>query len=485
MKKVFLIIITLVLSTLLFACDEGEQPVEEFVLPALQGKTKSEVLSTLSGTPITFTFDEVVAFNIPEDTFVQYGDNLKPGSKVAHGTSIVIYFSVHKNILPDLTGKSQSQVLTTLNNNYKLGTIDVRRVDSDEVEPGYFVGYGNGYVPGYEVPIDTEIIVYIAQEPAANYPVFFSKYLQGPNGNNALEIFNNTDEPVDLSKFKINLYLNGSEQISSSIPLSGTLGPKETFIIANSNASNDVKELADITGTLNFDGNDHIVLAFTDNRKIDAIGTYKSALTNLDGRILVRKPTSTKGVQEDFNVNDWNIYHKGYIEVFGEHPVQYPTTFTFDKSYLAKNYFEQPTGAVRVKYISNNDGDTARFRLYDTNQELDESVRFVGIDTREMNSGDPMAAAAQVYLQSLLMNATEIYLQWDPSTELHENYGRYLGLVWADGVLTNYMMVLNGYSQSAYNDPKETFIYEGVTMNQWFRNAEAHAKSLGLGIWAA
>jgi len=168
MKKVFLIIITLVLSTLLFACDEGEQPVEEFVLPALQGKTKSEVLSTLSGAPITFTFDEVVAFNIPEDTFVQYGDNLKPGSKVAHGTSIVIYFSVHKNILPDLTGKSQSQVLTTLNNNYKLGTIDVRRVDSDEVEPGYFVGYGNGYVPGYEVPIDSEIIVYIAQEPAAN-----------------------------------------------------------------------------------------------------------------------------------------------------------------------------------------------------------------------------------------------------------------------------------------------------------------------------
>ena len=30
-----------------------------------------------------------------------------------------------------------------------------------------------------------------------------------------------------------------------------------------------------------------------------------------------------------------------------------------------------------------------------------------------MSSGDPMAAAAQVYLQSLLMNATEIYLQWD------------------------------------------------------------------------
>ena len=72
-----------------------------------------------------------------------------------------------------------------------------------------------------------------------------------------------------------------------------------------------------------------------------------------------------------------------------------------------------------------------------------------------------------------------------PSTGLYENYDRYLGLVWADGVLTNYMMVLNGYSQSAYNDPQETFIYEGVTMNQWFRNAEAHAKSLGLGIWAA
>lgn len=482
MKKVFLLMITLLFTSLLIACN-GNEPVEEdFLLPVLQGKNKAEVLNELTGAPITFTFDDTVNFSIPEGTFAGYGDNLRPGNKVAKGTEIVIYFAIHKNILPDLSGYTQDEAINKLKT-YRLGAIDIRYIEVDDIEPGLFSNYGNGYLPGMEVPVDSDIIIFIAVEPTANHGVFISKYMQSPENNNALEIYNNTDKDVDLSKYVIDIYLNGSQTVSSTIQLSGILKAKETFVIAHTNAKTETLQKSHMTANLNYDGNDYIALAFKDHRIIDAVGMFGWALTTLDNRVIVRKDT-TKIASNEFKINEWNTYAKDYVDVFGSHPAVYPTTFTFDKAYLENSYFDVPTGAIRVKYVSNNDGDTARFKIYDTGQNMDNSVRFVGIDTREMSSGDPMAQAAKEHLESLLANAKEIYLQWDPTTGLKENYGRYLALVWADGVLVNYEMVRLGYSQNAYSDLQQRFVYEGVSLDQWFKNAEEYAKSNNLGIWA-
>jgi len=110
-----------------------------------------------------------------------------------------------------------------------------------------------------------------AQKNKANIPVapfdttickelFISEMIEGTAMNKALEIFNPTDVPVDLSNFAIRIFHNG-QLTPIQVPLSGTIAPKSTHVIAHPAANNDIKARAHEFDTkINFDGNDAIVL---------------------------------------------------------------------------------------------------------------------------------------------------------------------------------------------------------------------------------
>ena len=40
--------------------------------------------------------------------------------------------------------------------------------------------------------------------------LFISEYIEGPGNNNAIEIYNPTNNPIDLSGYSINRYGNGA-----------------------------------------------------------------------------------------------------------------------------------------------------------------------------------------------------------------------------------------------------------------------------------
>ncbi len=113
----------------------------------------------------------------------------------------------------------------------------------------------------------------------------------------------------------------------------------------------------------------------------------------------------------------------------------------------------------------------------------DARVRFIGIDTLETGTGS-LATNAQKYVESLLENATKVYIQHDPVSGIYDTYQRSLGLVWADDILVNYMVVKMGYSQNNYSDPTQALIFNGISLDQWFKNAEAYAQENNLGMWA-
>ncbi len=482
MKKVFLLLILSFLLIGVSACDgELPPPVEEKVtLPSLSGKNKSEVINLLSGLAVTYTFNDITAFNITEGNFVAYGDNLKSGNKVDKDSHLTIYFSVHKNILPNLTGLTQQESVKELQ---KLQVaIDVRYIDSDTLEPGTFSHYGSNRQPGHEVPLGSDVIVFIAQAPTTFQKVYISKYLEGTGNNRAIEIFNGKETAIDLSDYIIDIYSDGSTGVSITVPLSGTLEPGDVFIVSHTAANEEVLNKADQTSsTLVFDGNDVIVLAYADHRKIDVIGTIGWALFNLDNRVYSRK-LNVVYASETFNLAQWGIYAPDYSIIFGSHPIEYPTTFTFNPAHLELDYYTNNMGMLKVTFIANNDGDTARF-IETNDDEGSPSVRFIGIDTREKGDGQ-LADNATAFVEAMLSSATNIYIQRDPTAGLKETYGRYLGLVWADGQLVNYLLVLNGHSQNNYSDPNHTLVYNGVSLQQWFQNAEQFAKDHRLGIWA-
>tara|TARA_B100000902_G_scaffold44294_1_gene51871 strand:+ start:11280 stop:12212 length:933 start_codon:yes stop_codon:yes gene_type:complete len=65
--------------------------------------------------------------------------------------------------------------------------------------------------------------------------LFFSEYLEGYSQNKALEIYNPTNNTIDLSTYQIERYSNGNvtSALGGITSLSGMIAPKEVFVITN------------------------------------------------------------------------------------------------------------------------------------------------------------------------------------------------------------------------------------------------------------
>lgn len=136
-----------------------------------------------------------------------------------------------------------------------------------------------------------------------------------------------------------------------------------------------------------------------------------------------------------------------------------------DFEYDGKSFINDGVGEVKLIYST--DGDTARFKDIVTNQEF--SLRFLGIDTPESTiNKDPWGKAASDYTKRKLENAKTIVLEAEGART--ENYGRYLGFVWVDGVLLNLELVEQAYSNSTLSKSKYV---------DYFRLAENNAKITG------
>lgn len=64
--------------------------------------------------------------------------------------------------------------------------------------------------------------------------LFISEYVEGSGNDKAMEIYNPTNSPINLSSYTINRYSNGSTTIVGSVlQLSGTLAAHDAFVVAN------------------------------------------------------------------------------------------------------------------------------------------------------------------------------------------------------------------------------------------------------------
>ena len=161
--------------------------------------------------------------------------------------------------------------------------------------------------------------------------LFFSEYVEGSFNNKALEIYNPTQEVIDLSNYKIERYSNGSNTTSDEMSLNGTIASGEAIVITNSdtNSTNqfgyifiELYNMADILAPLYpsplyMNGNDAIVLS-KNGVIIDIIGKIgenpgeawtddaEAGFTDSNGgtywtqnQTLIRKETILKGVFEN------------------------------------------------------------------------------------------------------------------------------------------------------------------------------------------
>ncbi|MGD9910622.1 MAG: lamin tail domain-containing protein [Candidatus Izemoplasmatales bacterium] len=170
-----------------------------------------------------------------------------------------------------------------------------------------------GNVRGYLVYKDGSDVLHTIYSEVETPKLFISEY--GENGTNKwIELYNPTNETIDLSQYSVDT------SNASSIPLSGSLNSGDTYSICNSSPSSEVSSYCDLTTSgINFNGDDAVSLYYG-SVIIDTIGAYSGMVTNeLADMTLIRKLSTVSG-NANFNINDWiekPIYYYDNIDVWG------------------------------------------------------------------------------------------------------------------------------------------------------------------------
>lgn len=104
--------------------------------------------------------------------------------------------------------------------------------------------------------------------------LFFSEYIEGSSFNKALEIYNPTNNVIDLSDYEIRMYGNGSPTPTSTFIPSGIIVPGGVYMVVNSQADQGILDVANETsGITNFNGDDALELYNTaTTSSLDIIG---------------------------------------------------------------------------------------------------------------------------------------------------------------------------------------------------------------------
>lgn len=136
-----------------------------------------------------------------------------------------------------------------------------------------------------------------------------------------------------------------------------------------------------------------------------------------------------------------------------------------------------PEGLSYYRVLSVTDGDTIRINY---NGES-TPVRMIGIDTPETKHPrkpvECFGPQASDYASSMLAGKS-VQLEFDPSQDTVDYYGRLLAYVYVDNISYNQQAILNGYAyEYTYND---AYKYQ-----KQFRMAESEARSNSRGLWSA
>ncbi|HKQ52880.1 MAG TPA: lamin tail domain-containing protein, partial [Pyrinomonadaceae bacterium] len=169
---------------------------------------------------------------------------------------------------------------------------------------------------------------------AASANLFFSEYIEGSSNNKALEIYNATGAPIDLSStgenYVVQMYFNGSASAGLTISLTGTVANGDVYVLAQSAANSTILAQADQTnGSGWFNGDDAVVLrkGGASGTIVDVIGQvgfdpgteWGTGLTSTADNTIRRKPTICGGDTNGSDSFDPATQWDGFaIDSFGD-----------------------------------------------------------------------------------------------------------------------------------------------------------------------
>ncbi len=187
------------------------------------------------------------------------------------------------------------------------------------------------------------------ENTSTNYAtdLFFSEYVEGSSYNKALEISNFTGHDIDLSNYVIKKQTNGTGDWSTGLQLSGIIHNGESYVIANSSASQTVLDKANLktsAAEMSFNGNDPVSL-WKNGKLIDIIGNFNDGSYFAKDVTLIRKP-DVSSPSTTYKTDQWIEKSQDYFDNLGTH--------TYTGSSDQQQTCDIPTGlnATNITYNS-------------------------------------------------------------------------------------------------------------------------------------
>lgn len=157
-----------------------------------------------------------------------------------------------------------------------------------------------------------------------NADLFISEYVEGSSNNKYIEIYNPTNEAIDLSAYALDLNTNGGASwskdgtgYSNYSELSGTIAAKSTIVYKNSNATIYTGE-STVCSAVNFNGNDPVGL-FKNGVLIDIIGTFNSGNADFAKDVTLRRKSNITAPSSTYDASQWETLSKDDVSGLGSH----------------------------------------------------------------------------------------------------------------------------------------------------------------------
>ncbi len=131
---------------------------QDIILPDLAGKTEVEAVAIIEDLNLIADVQYELDITVDHGLFIRYEIGYVPGRKVQQGEMITIFIADNGTILPDLSGKTEDEVKTTLDS---LDVDYTLRYEFKQSNDDYEFSRYLDYAAGELLPINESLTVYI------------------------------------------------------------------------------------------------------------------------------------------------------------------------------------------------------------------------------------------------------------------------------------------------------------------------------------
>ena len=142
--------------------------------------------------------------------------------------------------------------------------------------------------------------------------LMISEYIEGTSSgttyrNNFIEIYNPTDQNIELTNYDLTKYTNDNLDPTGSVPFTGTISAFSTLLIEDSTENLDVNSnISTVSSVMDFNGNDKIALRKSEEI-IDTIGVIGNNDSFAED-ITLRRKSFVQSPNNQYNESEWDTY---------------------------------------------------------------------------------------------------------------------------------------------------------------------------------